>query len=81
MFYRTNLITHCFPSGAAVKNLPANAEDTRDTALIFGSGRSLGVGNGNLLQYFRLENSMDRETWQTAVHGVAKSWTRLSTHK
>ena len=81
VFYRTNLITHCFPSGAAVKNLPANAEDTRDTALIFGSGRSLGVGNGNLLQYFCLENSMDRETWQTAVHGVAKSWTRLSTHK
>ena len=21
---------------------------------------------------------MDRETWQAAIHGVAKSWTRLS---
>ena len=23
---------------------------------------------------------MDREYWHGAVHGVAKSWTRLSTH-
>ena len=32
------------------KNLPANAEDTRDMGLIPGSGRSPGVGNGNPLQ-------------------------------
>ena len=25
-----------------------------------------------------LENSMDQEAWQATVHGVAKSWTRLS---
>ena len=25
-----------------------------------------------------LENSMDRGAWQVTVHGVAKSWTRLS---
>ena len=25
-----------------------------------------------------LENSMDREAWWATVHGVAKSWTRLS---
>ena len=25
-----------------------------------------------------LENPMDREAWRAAVHGVAKSWTRLS---
>ena len=25
-----------------------------------------------------LENPMDRGTWQDAVHGVTKSWTRLS---
>ena len=30
-----------------VKNLPANAEDIRDTGLIPGLERSLGVGNGN----------------------------------
>ena len=31
-----------------------------------------------LLQYFCLENPMDRRAWWAAVHEVAKSWTRLS---
>ena len=35
-------------------------------------GRSPGEGNGNPLQYFCLENSMDRGVWRTAVHGVSK---------
>ena len=35
-------------------------------------------GNGTPLQYFCLENPMDRGAWQAAVHGVAKSRTRLS---
>ena len=61
-----------------LKNLPANAGDIRDMGLITGSARSPGVGNGNTFQYSCLENSMDRGTWQTAVYGVAKSWTRLS---
>ena len=39
-----------------VKNLPANAGDARDMGLIPGSGRSLGEGNGNPLQYSCLEN-------------------------
>ena len=34
--------------------------------------------NGNPLQYSYLENPMDRGAWQAAVHGVAKSRTRLS---
>ena len=34
--------------------------------------------NGNPLQYFCLENPMDRVTWWAAVHGVAKSQTQLS---
>ena len=37
-----------------------------------------GEGNGTPLQYFRLENPMDGGAWQAAVHGVAKSRTRLS---
>ena len=37
-----------------------------------------GEGNGNPLQYPRLENLMDRGDWWAVVHGVAKSRTRLS---
>ena len=37
-----------------------------------------GEGNGNPLQYSCLENPMDGGNWQAAVHGVAKSRTRLS---
>ena len=35
-------------------------------------------GNGTLLQYSCLENPMDGGAWEAAVHGVAKSRTRLS---
>ena len=35
-------------------------------------------GTGNPLQYSRLENSMDREAWETTVHGVTVSQTRLN---
>ena len=37
-----------------------------------------GEGNGNPLQYSCLENPMDGGAWWAAVHGVAKSRTRLS---
>ena len=47
-----------------VKNPPANAGDVRDTGLILGSGRSLGGGHGNPLQYSCLENPMDRGAWR-----------------
>ena len=43
--------------------------------------RSPGGGNGNLLQYSCLENSMYRGAWRTTVHGVAKSqhnWSGLA---
>ena len=49
-----------------------------DPGSILESGRCPGEGNGNLLQYSGLENSMEREAWQTTVHGVAKSGTRLN---
>ena len=38
----------------------------------------LGEGNGTPLQYSCLENPIDGGVWSAAVHGVAKSWTRLS---
>ena len=37
-----------------------------------------GEGDGTPLQYSCLENPMDRGAWKAAVHGVAKSQTRLS---
>ena len=40
-----------------------------------GSGRSPGERNGNPLQYSCLENSIDRGTWRSTVHGVEKSQT------
>ena len=46
--------------------------------LIPGWGRSPGEGNGYLLQYSYLENSMDRGAWWATVHGVRKSQTQLS---
>ena len=58
-----------------VKNLSANAGDIRDAGSIPGSGRSPGVGNGNLLQYSCLKNSMDRGAWWATVRRVAKSQT------
>ena len=38
------------------------------------------VGNDNSLQYFCLENSLDRGAWWATVHGVAKSDTSEHTH-
>ena len=52
-----------FPVGASSKELPANAGVVRDLGSIPASGRSRGEGNGNLLQYSCLENSMDGGAW------------------
>ena len=38
----------------------------------------MGEGNGTPLQYCCLENPIDGGAWKAAIHGVAKSWTRLS---
>ena len=69
-----------FPGGSVLKNLPADAGDARDAGVIPGWGRSPGGGNGNPLQYSCLGSPMDRGAWWAAVHGVAKSQTRLSSH-
>ena len=60
-----------------VKNPPANTGDIRDAGSIPELGRSPGEGSGNSLQYFCLENPMDRGAWQATAHRVTKSWTRL----
>ena len=54
-----------------VKNMLANAGAAGDVGLILGSGR-FGGGNGIPLQYYCLKK-MDRGTWKTIDHRVAKN--------
>ena len=49
-----------------------SACSTGDLGLIPGSGRFPGEGNGYPLQYFCLENSMDRGAWQATVRWDCK---------
>ena len=60
---------------SVIKNPHTYAEDAGS---IPGLGRSPGGGNGNPLQYSCLENFIDRGASRATVHGVTKSWTRLS---
>ena len=57
-----HLVLILLPGGKVVKNPPANAGDTRDVGLIPGLGRSLGIGNGNPLQYTCLEKSHEQRS-------------------
>ena len=69
------MATTDFPGGSDGK---LSAYNAGVPGSIPGAGRSPGEGNGNPLQYSCLENPMDRGAWWAAVHGVAKSRTRLS---
>ena len=71
------LVARGFPGGSDSKESACNAGDWGS---IPGSGRSVGEGNGYPLRYSCLKNPMDREAWWAIVHGVTKSWTKLSTH-
>ena len=64
-----------FPRGSDGKESACNVGDLGSVP---GLRRSSGEGKGYPLQHSCLENSMDRRDWQATVHGVAKSWTRLS---
>ena len=64
-----------FPGGSVGKESACNAGDTGDEGLTPGSGRALGGGHGNPLQYSCLGNPMDRAAWWATVRGVTKSWT------
>ena len=61
-----------FPDGSDGQESACNAGDPGS---IPGSGRSPGEGNGNPLQYSRLENSMEKGTWRPTVRGITKSQT------
>ena len=60
-----------FPGGSDSEESACNAGDPD---LILGLGRSLAEGNGYLLQYSCLENSIERGAWWATVFGVTKSW-------
>ena len=64
-----------FFGGSDGKESSCNAGDL---GLIPGSGRCHEEAKSYSLQYFCLENSMDRGAWQATVHRVAKSQTQLS---
>ena len=58
-----------FSGGSNSKESACNAGDPGS---ISGLGRSPGEGNGYPLQYFCLENSMNRGAWWASVHGITK---------
>ena len=64
-----------FPDGSDGKESACNVGDPGS---IPGSGRSPREGNGSPLQYYCLENPMDRGARGAAVPGVTKSQTQLS---
>ena len=55
------------PGGSDGKESVCNAGDPGSIPEL---ERSPGKGNGNLLQYPSLENTMDRAAWQAAVRRV-----------
>ena len=65
-----------FPDGSDGKESACN-EGGRGS--MPGSGRSLGEGNGNPLEYSCLGSPMDRGAWRATVHGVAESNTTEAT--
>ena len=73
-----------FPGGTSGKKPSCQYRRTwawRVGGLIPGLGRSPGVGNGNLLQYSCLENSINRGAWQATVLGsqrVRHYWSNLA---
>ena len=67
-----------FPGGTVVKNPPANAGDAGDTGSIPGLGRYPKEEMATHSSILAWRIPMDRGAWRAAVHGVAKSWSRLS---
>ena len=73
-----------FPRCTVVKNLPADAGDTRDAGSILGSGRSPGVGNGNPLQLFLPGKSHGQRSLENYSSWnqkrVRHNWVTVHTH-
>ena len=64
LIMKVRMLYSSLPGDTEVKNLPANAGETRDMGSIPGWRRAPGGGHGNPLQYFCLEIPIDRGGWQ-----------------
>ena len=71
---RARLESEQVPSAGPETTLPPSIRGVPSKVEV---GYESGEGNGTPLQYSCLENPMDGGAWWTAVHGVARSWTRL----
>ena len=74
-------MTKAHPLWLSGKESTCNAGDAGDVGLIPALERSPGRGNGNPLQHYCLENSMERRAWRATAHGDVKSQTRRSTEQ
>ena len=70
IYFINGLVKAGFNGGSDGKE---SASSAGDLGLIPKLGRSPGEGNDNPLQYYCLENPLDRGAWSTTVHGVAES--------
>ena len=68
-----NSVSAPYPVFPSVSDGIESAYNAGHLGLIPGLGRSPGEGNGYLLQYSCLENSMDSGAWQAIVHVIAES--------
>ena len=73
-----HLVIKVFSHGSDGK---VSACSARDQVQSLSREDSPGEWNGYPLQYFGLDNPMDRGAWQAVVHGVTKSQTRLRDRK
>ena len=62
-----------FQGGTRSKEHICHCKKHKRCSWISGSGRFLGIGHGNMLQYSCLENHMDRGAWWAIFHRVAKN--------
>ena len=72
------IFKHCYVSSLIAQTVKESSCKAGDLGSMPGLGRFPGEGNGYLLQYSYVENSMDRRAWQATVHEVTKSRTRLT---
>ena len=68
--FLTTLLSMGIPGGSDHKD---SAYNVGDPGSIPGLGRFPGKGNGYLLQYSCLENSMDRGAWRASTHGITQA--------